>query len=92
MHVVDDADDGVPLRRVARADPHAAAERVPAGEVLLLERAVDDHRERPVHVVARGERASLAQREAHRLEVARRHDLPVARRALSSAAACSLES
>ena len=29
-----------------------------------------------------GERASLAQREAHRLEVAGRHDLPVAGRAL----------
>ena len=78
VHVVDDADDRVDLGAVAAADAHAAVERVTSREIFLREGAVDNHRQRTAHVVADVEGTSLAQRESHRLEVARRHDLPIA--------------
>ena len=82
VNVIDYADNRIHFRAVAATDAHAAVQRAAAREVAVGEGPVDDHRQRPSHAIPRVECTTFAQRETHRLEVSRRHDLPIAWRAL----------
>ena len=71
--VADDTHNRHPRAVVVEA--HAASDRILSGPLIARERLVDEHDGRRVARVAEAEVASGLDRNAHRVEVARHHDL-----------------
>ena len=73
LHVADDPDDRDANLEVGH--PDSFADRILAGPHRPRERLIDDGDRRRLQIVAVGEIASLQQRNLHRAEVVRRHDV-----------------
>src|SRR4029453_10002076 len=74
------------------ADPDVRAERLATSQVKLHESPVDDHGWGCRHAIGLVEESSLSEAQPHGLEVAWRHDLPVARCSLVRRWGVSLDS